>query len=167
MALAGWAALALGILVKGPVAPGVAAATIVALLVWDRWKPGRSPRNWRWLADTKPLSGVALALAIVLPWMIAIALESHGAIFQQSLGYDFAAKVAGGQEGHFAPPGYFLVLAALTFWPAILFVLPGFVLVMAFAELLFDFFGNHVNGCIEIGFGILSKYVRSRDGQPD
>jgi 4-amino-4-deoxy-L-arabinose transferase-like glycosyltransferase len=125
MALAGWAALALGILVKGPVAPAVAAATIVALLVWDRWKPGSSPRNWRWLKDTKPLLGILLALVIVLPWMIAIALESHGAFFQQSLGDDFAAKVAGGQEGHFAPPGYFLILAALTFWPAILFILPG------------------------------------------
>jgi 4-amino-4-deoxy-L-arabinose transferase-like glycosyltransferase len=68
---------------------------------------------------------VLLALVIVLPWMIAIALESHGAFFQQSLGNDFAAKVAGGQEGHFAPPGYFLILAAASFWPAILFVLPG------------------------------------------
>ena len=41
-----------------------------------------------------------LALAIVAPWVIAIWVESHGSFFQQSLGNDFAAKLAGGQESH-------------------------------------------------------------------
>jgi 4-amino-4-deoxy-L-arabinose transferase-like glycosyltransferase len=62
---------------------------------------------------------------IVAPWLIAIARQSHGAFFQQSLGNDFAAKLAGGQESHGAPPGYYLVTATLAFWPGILFVLPG------------------------------------------
>ena len=115
--LAGWAGLAIGILVKGPVAPAVAAATIVVLCAWDR--------DWKWLKQTKPLTGIALTILITAPWGLAIALESHGAFFQQSLGGDFAAKVAGGQEGHGAPPGYYLLLSVLTFWPAILFVLPG------------------------------------------
>ncbi len=120
--LAGWAAMAAGILVKGPVAPGVALATIIALIAWDRdWKEKR----WTWLAHTRPLRGLLLVLLITAPWLIAIALESHGAFFQQSLGGDFAAKVAGGQEGHGAPPGYYLLLAAITFWPAILFITPG------------------------------------------
>src|SRR5262249_16061685 len=34
--LVGWAALGLGILIKGPVAPAVSVATIVALVLWDR-----------------------------------------------------------------------------------------------------------------------------------
>ena len=66
-----------------------------------------------------------LTLLIVLPWGIAIAFESHGEFYAQSLGHDFAAKILGGQETHGAPPGYYLALASVTLWPAILFALPG------------------------------------------
>jgi 4-amino-4-deoxy-L-arabinose transferase-like glycosyltransferase len=118
LVLIGWAALAAGILVKGPVVPGVCAVTIIALIAWDRGE-------WRWLKALRPLSGIALALVIVLPWGIAILFESHGAFYEQSLGQDFAAKLASGQESHGAWPGYYLLLATLTFWPAILFVIPG------------------------------------------
>ncbi len=118
----GWAALGIGILVKGPLILGVAAATIAALLLWDRIA---KTDDWRWLKNTRPLSGLLLAAVIVLPWVIAIAVQSRGAFFAQSLGNDFAAKLAGGQESHGAPPGYYLVSAALAFWPAILFILPG------------------------------------------
>lgn len=128
----GWAALALGILVKGPVVAGVAAATIVALLIWD-WR-GKTGVAWTWLKATKPFWGLALALLIVAPWLIAIWQQSDGAFFQQSLGNDFAAKLAGGQESHGAPPGYNLVLSTIAFWPAILFVLPGIGLGIARAK---------------------------------
>ncbi len=117
LVLAGWAALALGILVKGPVAPALAAVTLIPLCLWDR--------RVRWLAGFQPLLGVPVLLAIVLPWLIAIAMASHGEFFAQSLGNDFAAKLAGGQESHGAWPGYFLALSAVAFWPAILFVAPG------------------------------------------
>jgi 4-amino-4-deoxy-L-arabinose transferase-like glycosyltransferase len=123
LVLAGWAACAAGILVKFPIVPGVALATIAALLGWEWWETRKIA--WRWLAGLQPLRGVVLTAVLVAPWLVAISLESHGAFFQQSLGGDFAAKIAGGQESHGAPPGYFLALAALTFWPAILFVLPG------------------------------------------
>jgi len=118
LVLIGWAAFAAGILVKGPVVPGVCAVTILALLAWERG-------NWRWLAGTRPLLGIPLMLLIVLPWGIAILLASHGAFYEQSLGQDFAAKLAGGQESHGAWPGTYLALVTLTFWPAILFVVPG------------------------------------------
>ena len=117
MALAGWAALGFGILVKGPVVPAVTALTVLGLSFWDR--------DWRWLKGTTPLSGFALMVLIVAPWLIAITLKSHGHFFQQSLGHDFAAKLEGGQETHGAPPGYFLLLANICFWPAILFLLPA------------------------------------------
>jgi len=118
LVMLGWVALALGTLIKGPVVLGVAAVTIIALIAWDRGA-------WRWLARLKPLYGIPLTLLIVAPWAIAISLESHGAFYQQSLGNDFAAKLAGGQESHGAWPGYYLALVTVTFWPAILFVVPG------------------------------------------
>jgi 4-amino-4-deoxy-L-arabinose transferase-like glycosyltransferase len=56
LVLAGWTALAAGILVKGPVVPAVASVTILALVIWDRsgvchWRShssrlGRSPFLW-------------------------------------------------------------------------------------------------------------------------
>jgi 4-amino-4-deoxy-L-arabinose transferase-like glycosyltransferase len=117
VALGGWAAAGIGILLKGPVILAVLALTAVSLSLWDR--------EWRWLRGTRGEFGIPLAIAIVLPWAIAIALASHGAFYQRSLGHDFAAKILGGQETHGAPPGYYLALATVTLWPATLFALPS------------------------------------------
>jgi len=127
LVLAGWAALAGGILIKGPVVIGVAAATIAALALWDR--------GAAWLNGLRLVRGVFLTALLVLPWLVAITIQSHGAFFEQSLGNDFAAKLAGGQESHGVPPGYYLLLSAACFFPAILFVAPGIALgVMRRAE---------------------------------
>jgi 4-amino-4-deoxy-L-arabinose transferase-like glycosyltransferase len=117
LTLAGWVAVGAGILIKGPVIAGVLGATALALSLWER--------DWRWLKATRLVSGVAAAIAVAAPWAIAIGLASHGAFYKQSLGHDFAAKIAGGQESHGAPPGYFLVLTNLAFWPATLFLIPA------------------------------------------
>ena len=115
--LAGWFAIGVGVLVKGPVIVGVVGMTALAVSLWDR--------DWRWLARTRAWEGLLVVAAVVLPWLIAISIHSHGAFYRQSLGHDFADKLVGGQESHGAPPGYYLALATLTLWPAILFVLPG------------------------------------------
>jgi Dolichyl-phosphate-mannose-protein mannosyltransferase len=119
LALAGWAALGLGVLIKGPVIVLVCLATVIAVSLWDR--------EWRWLKHTRALYGIALALAIVLPWAIAIGVESHGVFYQAALGKDFAGKLMGGEETHGAPPGYFLALVGFTFWPAALLLIPGII----------------------------------------
>ena len=120
LALVGWAAFGLGVLVKGPVVLLVSGATIVVLSLWDR--------DLRWLGRLRAGSGVLVALAIVLPWAIAIGIASGGAFYQKSLGGDFAMKLIGEQEAHGAPPGYYLALAHLTFWPASFALLPALVL---------------------------------------
>jgi 4-amino-4-deoxy-L-arabinose transferase-like glycosyltransferase len=121
--LLGWAAVGAGALVKFPVVPGVAVATAFALIAWDR--------KVAWLNGIKPVCGFFLALLVALPWMIAITIQSHGQFLEQSLGNDFAAKLAGGQESHGLPPGVYLALAAATFFPAILFVMPGIAVGLA------------------------------------
>ena len=115
--LLGWAALGLGVLVKGPVALAVAALTVIGLSLWDR--------DVKWLRGTQVFLGLPLAAVIVLPWAVAIYFASHGQFYAQALGTDFAAKIAGGQESHGAPPGYYLALVSLTLWPATLFLIPG------------------------------------------
>jgi 4-amino-4-deoxy-L-arabinose transferase-like glycosyltransferase len=115
--LAGWFAFGVGVLVKGPLILGVLGLTAVAISLWDR--------DWRWLKATRAWWGFLIVALVVLPWLIAITLASHGAFFKQSLGHDFGDKLVGGQESHGAPPGYYLALATLTLWPATLFVLPG------------------------------------------
>jgi 4-amino-4-deoxy-L-arabinose transferase-like glycosyltransferase len=117
--LAGWAAFGLAVLVKGPVILAVTGLTAIGLCLWTR--------QWRWLGGTRPLIGIAIVLVMVAPWLIAIGIKSHWQFFQQSLGNDFANKIAGGQESHGFPPGYFLIALTPSFWPAILFVLPGLV----------------------------------------
>jgi 4-amino-4-deoxy-L-arabinose transferase-like glycosyltransferase len=122
-AMLGWLSFALGVLIKGPVILGVCGATVLALVLWDR--------KWRWLGALRPLRGFILTSIVVAPWLVAIALQSHGAFYQQSLGHDFAAKLAGGQESHGEPPGYYLLMTTITFWPATVFLAPAIAAAIA------------------------------------
>ena len=107
-----WMALGLGILIKGPITPLVSGLTAAALAL--------TSRRGRWLLALRPAWGVPLALAIVLPWAIAIGFATHGAFFSDSLGGDLGRKLAGGQEGHGAPPGVHLLLLPLLAFPSTL-----------------------------------------------
>jgi 4-amino-4-deoxy-L-arabinose transferase-like glycosyltransferase len=110
-----WIALGAGILIKGPIILLVAGLAALALSVRDR--------SLAWLLRLRPWPGIAITLAITLPWLIAITVSSHGAFFSQSLGNDLASKLAGGQESHGAPPGMYLAEFPVVFWPGSLFAL--------------------------------------------
>jgi 4-amino-4-deoxy-L-arabinose transferase-like glycosyltransferase len=45
-------------------------------------------------------------------------MRAGDSFLQESVGQDLVAKIFKGQETHGAPPGYYLVLFWLTFWPA-------------------------------------------------
>ena len=107
-----WAAIALGILIKGPMILMFVGFCAAALAVVDR--------SARWLLRLKPLIGVPIAIAIVMPWLVAIMIRSGGTFFTDSLGGDMVAKVTGGQESHGLPPGFYLVVFWLTFLPGAL-----------------------------------------------
>jgi 4-amino-4-deoxy-L-arabinose transferase-like glycosyltransferase len=110
-----WAAIGVGILIKGPIILMVVGLAAIALTIRD-W-------DLRWLARLRPLPGIPIMLAIALPWMVAITISSHGAFITQSLGGDMAAKLAGAKESHGAPPGAYLAMFPVTFWPGSLFAL--------------------------------------------
>jgi 4-amino-4-deoxy-L-arabinose transferase-like glycosyltransferase len=110
-----WAAIGLGILIKGPIILMIAALTALTLSIHDR--------RIGWLNWLRPWPGALVAAAIALPWLMAITIATHGAFLSQSLGGDMAAKLAGGQESHGAPPGAYLAMFPVTFWPGSLFAL--------------------------------------------
>jgi 4-amino-4-deoxy-L-arabinose transferase-like glycosyltransferase len=118
LALAGWAAFGFGILIKGPILPAVLFVTILGISLFDWERP-------RWFKTLHPWWGLLLMMVIVLPWGIAIGIESAGLFYEKSLGEDFAAKIAAGQETHGAPPGYYTTLVSFSFWPATLLLLPA------------------------------------------
>ncbi|WP_293717373.1 glycosyltransferase family 39 protein [Stappia sp.] len=109
-----WIALAVSVLVKGPVGPMVVGLTIVALCAMTR--------EIAWLKRLYPLAGLIGFVALVAPWFIAIHIQTNGAFFAEAVGKDLLGKVATGQESHGAPPLTHLAAALGTFWP-----LPAFV----------------------------------------
>ncbi len=107
-----WAAIATGIMLKGPMIVLFVGFAAVALIAMDR--------SARWMLRLKPLIGVPLAAAIVAPWLVAIMIRTGGTFFADSLGGDMLSKVAGGQETHGLPPGFYFVTFWLTFLPGAL-----------------------------------------------
>jgi 4-amino-4-deoxy-L-arabinose transferase-like glycosyltransferase len=113
--IAFWAAIGAGILIKGPIVLMIAGLTALVLTVHDR--------SAAWLKRLRPWPGVAITLALALPWLIAITISSHRAFWTQSLGGDMASKLAGAQESHGGVIGTYLALFPLTFWPGSLFAI--------------------------------------------
>lgn len=116
-ALLFWAAQGAGLLIKGPLTPLVALLTAGALSLADR--------DARWLKGLRPLWGVPLMLAISAPWFIAITAATGGAFLGDAVGHDLLGKLLGAQEAHGAPPGYYLLLLAASFWPGSLLLGPA------------------------------------------
>ena len=104
-----WTALAGGALLKGPLILMFVGLTAVTLSIADR--------SWRWIGKLRPVTGLAWMIVLVLPWFAAIVAKSGDSFFVQALGHDMLGKVTSGQEAHGAPPGLYLLLFWVTFWP--------------------------------------------------
>lgn len=104
-----WIAMALGLLIKGPITLAIVFCASLA----GFWGRG----NWNWIKPLFPLWGPLLLLLIVLPWFVAIMLKSGGDFFAASVGQDMLGKVAGAQERHGGPPGTYLLAFFATAWP--------------------------------------------------
>jgi 4-amino-4-deoxy-L-arabinose transferase-like glycosyltransferase len=117
VALVFWAVEAAAILLKGPPGPVLALLTIAALSLADR--------DIRWLKGLRPLTGLPIAVLIVAPWFVAVESATRGEFISNALASDFLPKLVGAQEGHGAPPGYYAMLAVVSFWPGSLFIVPA------------------------------------------
>jgi 4-amino-4-deoxy-L-arabinose transferase-like glycosyltransferase len=114
-----WLAEAAAILLKGPPGPVLALLTAGCLSIEDR--------DIHWLRGSRPLVGVLITAAIAAPWLIAVQNATAGHFISDSLVHDLLPKLVGAQESHGAPPGYYLVLAIVSFWPGSLFIVPAVV----------------------------------------
>jgi 4-amino-4-deoxy-L-arabinose transferase-like glycosyltransferase len=103
-----WTAMAGGILLKGPLILMFVFLAVCTLAFLDR--------SAAWLWRLRPVAGVVWLLVLVLPWFVAIYLRAGEAFFTDSVGGDMLNKLAA-QETHGAPPGVYLVLFWITFWP--------------------------------------------------
>jgi 4-amino-4-deoxy-L-arabinose transferase-like glycosyltransferase len=74
-------------------------------------------RSGRWIWSLRPFAGLTWLIVLVLPWFAAIMAKSGAGFFAQSVGQDMLAKIISAQESHGAPPGYYLLLFWVTFWP--------------------------------------------------
>lgn len=104
-ALVFWAALACGILIKGPVTPLVIGLTLAVLAAWEQ--------RARWLAPLAWWAGPLLAVAIVAPWFVSINIATDGAFFAGMIG-DITPKMTRGE----ALPGFHLFLLPFLIFPA-------------------------------------------------
>lgn len=113
-----WGALGAGTLLKGPIAPLILVLTIgaVALL---------RPETRGALLRLRPIMGLIIYGAMVLPWFVAVENATGGRFLAEALGKDMFGKIGAAQESHAGPPGLHIALLPLLAWPAIAFLPAG------------------------------------------
>lgn len=105
-----WAAVGAGVLLKGP----IILLPVLGCLAWLCV----AERSVAPLRATRPLMGLAIALAIAAPWLIAITVKSGGAFWAESVGADLLGKAVAAQKPpHAAPPGVHLAAFWAAAWP--------------------------------------------------
>jgi 4-amino-4-deoxy-L-arabinose transferase-like glycosyltransferase len=105
-----WTALAAGVLIKGLPILMIAGLAAAALAIVDR--------SVRWWLALRPIAGIAWAALLVLPWLFAISMRTGSDFVLASVGHDTLGKILNSQQSHGAPPGLYLVLFFVTFFPA-------------------------------------------------
>jgi 4-amino-4-deoxy-L-arabinose transferase-like glycosyltransferase len=109
-ALIFWSAIACGVLIKGPITPAIAALTLGGLALWER--------KAAWMKLLLWWPGPLLALAIALPWLIAIGVATEGRFYTELLANELGPKLAGSDHAHRGIPGYYILLLPLLIFPA-------------------------------------------------
>jgi 4-amino-4-deoxy-L-arabinose transferase-like glycosyltransferase/membrane-associated phospholipid phosphatase len=95
-----WTAVGLALLTKGPVALAVLAGTALAFSALRREFQWLRRLNWTW--------GPALALAIVLPWTVAVEIATGGEFLRRAVGRHVLTRAVEPMENHSGFPGYYV-----------------------------------------------------------
>lgn len=117
LALLFWSAMGAGMLVNALHTPILVGVTLIALALLDR--------DFTWLARTRPLVGLPIALLIAAPW-IAVRTLQDGVPFS-GLGWaEWLAALGGAQDMKLrAFPGTFLLAALIGFLPGVALLPPA------------------------------------------
>lgn len=118
---AGCAALALGTLAKGPVAPAVTAMVLLAWAIWER----ALRRTVMWPSPARCAGGLALLALIVGPWVIALARAAGMAPFKELFGHYTVGRYLGTIENQSGPLWYYVPVLILGFFPWFAFLVPA------------------------------------------
>ena len=100
---------AAGILLKGPITPFVLGSTVLSMAA--------ATRRWSWIVRVQPWTGACIVLMIVVPWIVLAAREIGGDTIAGAIRREVFERAGSGMEGHWAPPGYHLVLLPVLFFP--------------------------------------------------
>lgn len=111
IALVFWAAVGCAFMVKGPLTTIAATLTLTILWFWER--------RAAWMKPLAFWPGPLLALAITLPWLIAIGVVTEGRFYADLLLREVGPKlVSGGDHRHGGIPGYHFLWLPLLIFPA-------------------------------------------------
>jgi 4-amino-4-deoxy-L-arabinose transferase-like glycosyltransferase len=111
-----WAALALAVLAKGPVALAAVFGAVFFLVAISRDRSFLGRMAWPW--------GVPLFVLILMPWVMAVQERTGGEFLRVALGRHVVGRTAQPMESHEGFPGYYLVTIFATFFPWAFFA-PG------------------------------------------
>lgn len=111
VAMVFWLAVGCGVMIKGPLTPLAAGAALATLALWER--------RTDWMRPLAFWPGPVLALAITLPWLIAIGMATEGRFYTDLFLREIGPKlVAGGDHRHGGIPGYYFLLLPILIFPA-------------------------------------------------
>ena len=118
---AGWVALALGTITKGPVA---VVAPLLVLGPWAAWEVvtrGRivRPTLGRWVL------GIAIFAVILAPWTIAVLHAAGPVAFSEMVGHYTIGRYLGTIENQSGPIWYYVPVVVLGFFPWFAFLVPA------------------------------------------
>ncbi|HEX5007891.1 MAG TPA: glycosyltransferase family 39 protein [Hyphomonadaceae bacterium] len=112
-----WICLAIGVLLKGVIAPLVMGTTVVGLLLWER--------KYDWAKPLLHWLGISLFCIITIPWYVAVQIATEGEFLFEAAAVDLGQKIVSAAEGHKGPPGMHTAALPLLFWPGTLLLIPG------------------------------------------
>ncbi len=118
---AAWAALAVGLLAKGIVAPAITALVVIPWALSEKYARGRVvvPGVAGWLG------GIVLCAAIIAPWAVALWRLAGADAFAQMVGHYTVGRYLGTIENQSGPVWYYVPVVILGFFPWSAFLVPA------------------------------------------